>query len=193
MTLFTNELTYNHPWHIMTMASWRKYPNKHASQVISVDIINRSHHPETPHILETERLITCKPPVSNGFLRSVLGIPEVIMFREISSVDTKSGKHIMYSENLTMRCLAVLTERTEYHKDSHMTTSFKQEASVDVKGALGHVARKFENLAVNSFKNNANNGKRALDSVIDIIKREMNDLEQVALSAKASSSAAVSV
>ncbi|KAG8868059.1 hypothetical protein FRC20_004248 [Serendipita sp. 405] len=59
VSFFSQSFHYDHPWQLVNIGVWRKYPNPHSAHVISVDVLDRSIDPSTG-IVRTERVIGCK-------------------------------------------------------------------------------------------------------------------------------------
>lgn len=178
MKFTENEYLFAHPFGTMTSANWRKYPNEYSSHVLSVDIIDRSVHPQTG-VLRTERLLSIKQSAP-ALLRRLLPLPEVTYFREVSFLDPKQRTYKAVSNNLSMRNIVDVEETCELRADpAHPegSTEFKQRAEISVMGALSYVANMVEEAAVASFKANSGKGRKGLETVIDMVTAEARELE----------------
>ncbi|KAJ3181885.1 hypothetical protein HDU85_003400 [Gaertneriomyces sp. JEL0708] len=182
---------FPYPFSTLTTANYRKYPNTHSPHVRSVDILSRTVLPNG--ILRTERLLGVTQSVP-ALLRRVLPIPDVMYFREVSFLDHGEKSFIAVSRNLSLSEVVTVEERCEFadynpnpnetSSDSQATqpddakTVFKQRASISALGALSYVARLVEESAVAAYERNAVKGRQGLESVIEMVKREAEDIER---------------
>ncbi|KAI9005947.1 PRELI-like family-domain-containing protein [Gaertneriomyces semiglobifer] len=195
---------FPYPFSTLTTANYRKYPNTHSPHVRSVDILSRTVLPNG--ILRTERLLGVTQSVP-ALLRRVLPIPDVMYFREVSFLDRGEKSFVAVSRNLSLSEVVTVEERCEFadynpnasetSSDSQASSSaqsvmpipttiqpddaktvFKQRASISALGALSYVARLVEESAVAAYERNAVKGRQGLESVIEMVKREAEDIER---------------
>lgn len=95
MKLFESVCRFDYPWHQVSAAHWRKYPNESAVHVIAVDTLRREIGPDG--VLRTERLITVRQGVPT-WVKKVIGCLEDSYVRELSEVDLNT-KELKYEGN----------------------------------------------------------------------------------------------
>lgn len=172
MKLFSNEHRFNHPWHLVSAANWKKYPNDITTHVTHVDYLDRHIDSETG-ILYTKRLITCHQSFPT-FISKLLGSPSEAYVYEESEVNPRSKTLIMKAKNITMSNLMTVEETCTYTpsaSDSQQTI-MKQEASISSLNGLSYISNKIEDVSLERFRSNAQKGRAALEHVLERIKQE---------------------
>ncbi|KAI9366876.1 PRELI-like family-domain-containing protein, partial [Zopfochytrium polystomum] len=175
------------PWQTLTAANWRKYPNDISTHVLSVDVLDRRIDPTTG-ALHTERLLCCKQ-AAPAFLRAVgLPIPEIAYFHEVSVLDPEKKEFTAVSVNLTMKSVMAVRETCIYRerRRPRRHLRFVQRAEFSASFGIAAVAQMMEDAAAARFAANAKNGLRALESVI---RRVVEEGEEVAAAAAAAATA----
>ena len=121
-------------------------------------------------VMRTERLIGCRQPIPSVFQRLFGLETSLLYFREISEVDPRLGEYRAQSANLTGNDLITLSERIEYtrqvHGTSSNTTLMRQEAGVSVNAGFERMRRYVEDACVSRFHANAELGRMGLEQVI---------------------------
>jgi hypothetical protein len=152
---------FSHPWHTMTAAHWRKYPNERAKHVKSVDILER-YVDEKGH-LHTIRLIVCKQPVPSVLQR--FGFEEEGLFREVSVIDPITQIATSTTTNLSYTNVLSATEICIFQPNPSepSSTLFKQSGQVIASRGFSIFGRLIEDAAVNRFYANAHMGREGLE------------------------------
>ncbi|CAH2354812.1 protein Ups2p, mitochondrial [[Candida] railenensis] len=176
MKLFESVHSFEYPWDQVTAANWQKYPNEHASHVVSVDILSREIDVER-QTLRTERLIACKQAIPS-WLRFIVGGEEHSYVREISEVDLINKTLVLKSSNLTMNHLLLVNETVVYKPDveyPNLRTSFSQEAEITAFGSITRICDKLEDWSVERFGQNAKIGKVGFEDVLKVLNEKWNE------------------
>jgi hypothetical protein len=172
MKIFSSTHLYQYNWNQVTAASWHKYPNPCSAHVVHVDILDRHIDPETG-CLRTERLIACKQPIP-GFIRRILGAPDLTYAREISEVDPNGRTHTAITWNLSMQDVMTVEERVDYRVDTNNPehTVFVQEARISARNMMSRLASRVEEFALARFGENALIGRRGFEWVLERLWKE---------------------
>jgi len=168
MKLFQNTHEFSHPWHQVTSANWRKYPNEMSPQVVNVDILNRSVDPATG-VLKTERLIACTQPLPS-WMRRLFGADDVSYCYEVSYTDPRRQTHDSVTTNLTYSNMMRLEERVKYTADTSAPkekTVMEQSVAIDAEAFYSAIKNKVEEFCLSRFQVNAEKGRAGLEMVIN--------------------------
>ena len=161
---------FKHPWHEISMASWRKYPNPVRPDVLSVDLIRKHFDPETG-VLTATRLITTHVRLPS-FLESFYDNPTVYCVEE-SVVDPKNKTMTLKSKNVTLSSLMEVEETCIYTSPSNLkenVTHFRQD--VKITSYLFGLASKVENWSMENFRKNAVKGRDIMEDAVVRLRRE---------------------
>ncbi|KAI8896438.1 PRELI-like family-domain-containing protein [Globomyces pollinis-pini] len=162
---------YGHPWHTLTFANWRKYPNEFAPHVASVDVISRQLTSDGK--LVTDRLLQLKQPLPSFIIK--LGVPETSFFLERSTLDPVTQAYQATTYSLNMRSLFQAEEVCCFDSDPETGgTVFSQKATFT---AFSLFSSAIEQFAINRFEANAAKGRQGLESVLQIVISEAKGLE----------------
>jgi len=167
---------FKHPWHEISMASWRKYPNPVRPDVLSVDIINKYFDPETG-VLTATRLITTHVRLPS-FLESFYDNPTVYCVEE-SVVDPRNKTMTLKSKNVTLSSLMEVEETCIYTSPSTLkddATHFRQD--VKITSYLFGLGGKVENWSLENFRKNAVKGRDIMEDAVLRLKREAGVIEE---------------
>jgi len=176
MKIWESQHTFSHPWETVTQAMWRKYPNPLNPHVIGVDIVDRRVTPEG--ILISERLMTTEWGLAN-WVKKLIGFEEHAYAHEVSAVDPNTKTLNINSRNLTFSSKVSVEERITYKpdpEDPDNKTLMNQQAIVTVQGVP--LTSYMEQLMTSSIAGNANNGRQALESVIQRVQSEAKELKE---------------
>lgn len=176
MKLFATSHVFPFPWHTLTTANWRKYPNDMAQHVISCDVIDR--HVDERGVLHTERLIVCKQNAPSIMRR--FGVSDIAYFREVSTLDPSGKEYTATTVNMSLTNICTVVETCSFIPDPNHpidSTLFEQRGNVTAGKALSALGRLVEEAAVNRFYSNAHVGRAALQSVIDMVVAEAKEFE----------------
>ncbi|KAJ1679788.1 Phospholipid metabolism protein [Spiromyces aspiralis] len=168
------EATHKYPfeWEIVSLASFRKYPNDKTPHVQNVEVINQEVDPDTG-VLKTERLIRVSQSAPRLVLK-LLGGSESSYVLEYSEVDPKGKTLTMHSTNLTFSNLLKVGENVVYKPDLEDAgaTLFVQSACLSADGALSRFSSYVEESCLKRFRDNASIGKLGLEQVLHRILNE---------------------
>ncbi|EJU00860.1 MSF1-domain-containing protein [Dacryopinax primogenitus] len=173
---FSTAFHYDHPWSRVQVGMWQKYPNPQCAHVVSVDVIDRSVHPETG-VIRTERLVGCKQAAPGWAIR-FLGGTEDAYVREVSFVDPRTKKTWIHSTNLSLCEYMTVVEKITYVPSTsfpHTRTHFHQTAEIQARTKLWKtVGQKIEQMSLDRFKQNAIRGKEGFEGVLRTLFGEDN-------------------
>jgi hypothetical protein len=157
-----NKHYFDQPWPVLTFANWMKYPNEHASHVASVDVIARHLSPKGEIV--TDRLLQLRQPVPTIIKKLGLPFPEISYFLERSILNRESLVFQAKSYSLSMQSFFKAKEICTYSADPESGgTLFVQKAEFT---AFSFFSKIIEEVAVNRFYANAAKGRQGLESVI---------------------------
>ncbi|KAL2912966.1 hypothetical protein HK105_207532 [Polyrhizophydium stewartii] len=179
MGLFEVHWTYCHPWGLLTSANFQKYPNEHASHVLSVDTLERTVDPATG-VISSTRLLRCKQALPSVIRRLGFNVSDEAFFLETSTLDPTTQIYTAKTVNLSLRSLFTAEETCVFKPDPQnplQHTRFSQRAEITTVGALSLFSRLVEDAAVNRFKANAAKGRQGLESVIQAVIAEAQSVE----------------
>ncbi|KAJ1975763.1 hypothetical protein H4R34_004219 [Dimargaris verticillata] len=125
--VYQHTFNYDHPWSLVTVAYWLRYPNPFASHVLSTDVIERTVDPTTG-VLHTTRLILKRglvPRWAQGLMKS----NEAYILEE-SDIDPQTGTMVSVTRNITQKRVAYIeeTQTLRRHPDDPERTQVKLEA-----------------------------------------------------------------
>lgn len=168
---------FKHPWHDISQASWRKYPNPARPDVLSVDMLDRAIDPDTG-VLTTKRLI-CMKGSGPTWLQNLMGT-SLLYFVEEATVDPRTQTMVLSSKNVSFSNLLVMEETCTYtpYAENKEYTSFVQDAKVTAF-PFG-IKNKIETLVLDGFVKNANKGREIMEQAISRLKQEQRRVEELA-------------
>jgi len=174
MKFWTSEYTFSHPWHKVTQAAWRKYPNPMNPSVVGIDVVDRRVE---GNVLSTHRLIGSQWSIP-GWLQTVIGSPNVMYCNEKSEVNVKEKTMTLKTRNITFCKYIAVDETLKYepHPTDPEKTLLKQEAVITVEGVP--LCSYVEGLLASTINVNANKGRQAMEWVLRKINDEIKDLTQ---------------
>jgi len=175
MKVWTQEHVFDHPWHTVVHAAWRKYPNPLKPEVVGLDVIDRKV--DSNGVLRTHRVITTEWHIPSWATRCI-GLRNPSFSYERSEVDTKSQRMVLQSRNLNCTNFVSVDETLIYrpHPDFPDKNLLEQSAIVSVKGIP--LIDYMENTLTSAMSTNANKGRQAMEWVIDNIKKEYDGLSK---------------
>ncbi|XP_032373814.1 PRELI domain containing protein 3A isoform X1 [Etheostoma spectabile] len=134
MKIWSTEHVFSYPWETVIKAAMRKYPNPMNTNVVGVDVLDRSL--DTQGRLHSHRLLSTEWGLP-GIVRAILGTTHTQTYvKEHSIVDPEEKKMELCSTNITLTNLISVDERLLYrpHPDNPEVTVLTQEAIITVKG-----------------------------------------------------------
>ncbi|XP_034729867.1 PRELI domain containing protein 3A isoform X1 [Etheostoma cragini] len=134
MKIWSTEHVFSYPWETVIKAAMRKYPNPMNTNVVGVDVLDRSL--DTQGRLHSHRLLSTEWGLP-GIVRAILGTNHTQTYvKEHSIVDPEEKKMELCSTNITLTNLISVDERLLYrpHPDNPEVTVLTQEAIITVKG-----------------------------------------------------------
>lgn len=178
--LFSQDHTFAHPFHRVTSAFWRKYPNEKAPHVKAIDCLERQivHLPAgenqpinaTQSCLVTSRIISCESAVP-GWLNS-LGVSNHAYALESTIVNPVTKEMVVKSRNLTGSSLMIMEETCTYRVDplNPAHTTYNQHAKITA--FLPMFSGKFEHFTLNSVQKKSKEGLDTIEQLCMRIKHE---------------------
>ncbi|KAJ8900858.1 hypothetical protein NDN08_000157 [Rhodosorus marinus] len=163
------EYVYQHPWAVVTEATWLKYPNPFCPHVLDVDVISRRVD-DNDGFLKTRRLFTATSPVPRG-LRWLMN-SDVAYAVEDSVVDPVKQRMELNLRSLTFGDIVEMRETSTFepHPENSEWTLLKQHWSCEWKVSTAFVSS-LEKLSVQRFLSSVANGRLA-------VKQLCQDIEQ---------------
>jgi len=175
MRVWSQEHVFDHPWHTVVNAAWRKYPNPLKPEVVGLDVLDRKV--DNKGILHTNRIITTEWHIPYWVTR-LIGLQNPNHSYEHSEVDTKSKRMVLQTKNLNCTNFVSVDETLVYrsHPDDPDKTLLEQSTVVSVRGIpLIHY---MEDTLASTMSNNAKKGRQAMEWVIDNLKKEYEGLSK---------------
>lgn len=165
--LFTTKHTYKHDWDTVSVAWWRKYPNKHAKHVKAVDTVDTTVCPETGNLTST-RVIMCDNYLPNWII--ALGVSPVQYAVEHAVANARDKTLVIRSRNISGSSVMVVEERCEYrqHPDRADWTEYEQEAKI--KAFLPFVYAKLERYTHSNFTTNSHKGLEVIEGLCERLR-----------------------
>ncbi|PVF98312.1 MSF1-domain-containing protein [Serendipita vermifera] len=168
VSFFSQSFYYDHPWSLVNIGVWRKYPNPHSAHVISVDVLDRSVDPSTG-IVRTERVIGCTQKAPRWVVKLLGGTTDAYV-REVSHLDPRTGETHITSVNLSLSQYMTVLERISYvpcPKNPIARTLFTQTAEIQARIAgWKPLQERFELWSLETFNKNAEKGRLGFESVL---------------------------
>jgi len=166
MKVWTSEHVYDHPWHTVVNAAYRKYPNPFNLSVTAVDVVQQNID---QGILKTERIMQSQFFVPS-WAAKLTGFSGQQYSREYTEIDPISRRMVLFTRNLNCSGFLRVDERLVYkpHESDREKTVLKQEMSVevDLPAFTGYCEQSF----LNSYQSNAEKGRKGMEWVIDQMK-----------------------
>ncbi|KAK0550020.1 hypothetical protein OC846_003854 [Tilletia horrida] len=186
---FTAEHTFPYPWPQAAYGVFHKYPNQHASHVVSLDVLSQDYDPISKQV-RLERILGVKQGAPKWAMRA-LGGDSVTYVREVMVVDPVRQRIEMTSTNMSLSKYLMVKEYITYtpsvftaspssaslpelQQQSIPTppsptpaqpgTTFKQVAGISSDSFLG--ASTIEDWSFSRFGDNAGKGRDGLMSVL---------------------------
>jgi len=171
-------------WDNVSYASWIKYPNPSRPDIISVDILNKKFDPEKGTLMAT-RLVFMKEKLPK-LMASVFG-PGYCICVEDSFVDAKNKKMILKSENVSYGNILSIKETCTYTQNNQDPnfTDYKQE--IKCEAFPFGIAGTIEKFVGHKVTSNAEKGKLIMETAINKVKAEAEEIYQALLQKKADS------
>jgi len=169
MKVWSHEHVFDHPWHTVVHAAWRKYPNPLKPEVVGLDVIDRKV--DANGVLRTNRVITTEWHVPSWVTR-LIGLRNPSFSFESSEVNPQKQEMVLKSRNLNCTNFVAVDETLVYrpHPEDPQKTILEQSAVISIRGIP--LVDYTEDLLASTMRNNANKGRQAMEWVIDNIKKE---------------------
>jgi hypothetical protein len=169
MKVWSQEHVFDHPWHTVVHAAWRKYPNPLKPEVVGLDVIDRKV--DENGILRTNRVFSTEWHIPYWVTRCI-GLQNPNYSYERSEVDRKGQRMVLQTTNLNCTNFVSVDETLIYrpHPDHPDKTILEQSATVSIRGIP--LIDFMEDTLASTMRNNSNKGKQAMEWVIDNIKKE---------------------
>jgi len=161
---------------MISLASWKKYPNPARPDVLHIDLVKRELDPNTG-ILYTTRLVAIKSFLPS-WLERLFGYNPRLYFVEEAMIDPKNHKMILKSKSLSFSSIIKMEEQCKYvpHPQNSKWTLFEHQGKVTAS-PLG-ISRKIEDFCAQTFRQNATNGREIMEQAIAKIKQEKLLMEE---------------
>ena len=95
MKIWTSEHVYDHPWHTVVNAAYRKYPNPMNGSVIGMDVIEQKLD---QGVLKTERILQSHFQIPS-WATKLTGFSGVQYSREYTEINPIDRKMILHTRN----------------------------------------------------------------------------------------------
>jgi len=175
MKVWSQEHVFDHPWHAVVEAAWRKYPNPLKPEVVGLDVVDRKV--DANGILKTNRVITTEWHIPT-WVSKLIGLRNPSHSYERSEVDLKQRHMTLQTRNLNCTNFVSVDEKLVYRPDPENAekTLLEQSAVVSIRGIP--LIDYMENLLASTMSNNANKGRQAMEWVIENLKKEYDGLSK---------------
>jgi len=169
MKVWSQEHVFDHPWHTVVHAAWRKYPNPLKPEVVGLDVVDRKV--DENGVLRTNRVFTTEWHIPYWVSRCI-GLRNPTYSYERSEVDRKAQRMVLQTTNLNCTNFVSVDETLVYrpHPDFPDKTILEQSAVVSIRGIP--LIDYMEDTLASTMRTNSNKGKQAMEWVIDNIKKE---------------------
>eukprot|EP00998_Keelungia_sp_KM082_P005665 NODE_1971_length_1170_cov_8.035475_g1954_i0.p2 GENE.NODE_1971_length_1170_cov_8.035475_g1954_i0~~NODE_1971_length_1170_cov_8.035475_g1954_i0.p2 ORF type:complete len:182 (-),score=59.80 NODE_1971_length_1170_cov_8.035475_g1954_i0:498-1043(-) len=177
--LFSHEHSYKHSWGNVTLAWWRKYPNKYSAHVKEVDCYRRELDASSG-TFTAWRLLACEQSLPSWVV--ALGISPNAYALEKTEVNAKDKTMVVRSRNITGSSLMVVEETCTYTEDEENKewTHYKQEAKISA--FMPFVYHKLEKYTVDSFAQKSQQGLQVIEGICeDIVQNGLKAFESLGL------------
>jgi hypothetical protein len=173
MKVWSQEHVFDHPWHTVVHAAWRKYPNPLKPEVVGLDVVDRKI--DAQGVLRTNRVFLTEWHIPSWVTR-LIGLRNPSYSYEQSEVDTKTQRMVLQTRNLNCTNFVAVDETLVYrpHPDHPDKTILEQSAVVSIRGIP--LIDYMENTLASTMSKNATKGRQAMEWVIDNIKKEYDGL-----------------
>jgi hypothetical protein len=173
MKVWSQEHVFDHPWHTVVHAAWRKYPNPLKPEVVGLDVIDRKV--DSHGVLRTNRVLTTEWHIPSWVSR-LIGLQNPSYSYEQSEVDTKSQRMVLQTRNLNCTNFVSVDETLVYrpHPDDPNKTLLEQSAAISIRGIP--LINYMEDTLATTMSTNAKKGRQGLEWVIDNLKKEYDGL-----------------
>lgn len=168
--IFNETSTFQHPWSVVTTAFWRKYPNKYALHVQSVDTFDRKVDDQGN--LVTNRIISFKNNLPSWMPSYLAQGMSHVYTVETSVVNPSKEEMVVKSVNITGSSLVTCEETLTYstHPTEKNTTVYKQEAVI--KAFMPMLSSRFENHSFQNLCKKSKEGIEVIENISSTIKEE---------------------
>ena len=160
--------TFEHPWHVVTMSNFRKYPNPESKQVVAVDHISRQSDPKTGAVSQS-RLMTLQAAVPS-FITTIFSVPKYGFGYEESFVDPSQREYVIRATSLSFSNIFQVQETCRYtqHPDNPEWAVFHQEFRVS--GKVFGLKSAIEESTISAVQRNAQKGREVLERLCQQVK-----------------------
>uniref|UniRef100_A0A0N5CFU8 PRELI/MSF1 domain-containing protein n=1 Tax=Strongyloides papillosus TaxID=174720 RepID=A0A0N5CFU8_STREA len=175
MKFFTEEYIFDHPWHTVVTAAWRKYPNPLNGNVTGIDVL--SHKVENS-ILKSERILQSQFDIPT-WTSKLIGFSGTQYSHEYTEIDVDNRQMSLLTRNLSASRFVKIDEKLTYqpHSTEPNKTVLKQEVSVSVN--LPAFADTCEKAFLRVYSKNAKVGKKGLEWVVMNLLQDNNNYQNV--------------
>jgi len=169
MKVWSQEHVFDHPWHTVVQAAWRKYPNPLKPEVVGLDVVDRTV--DEKGVLRTNRVFSTEWHIPSWVTRCI-GLQNPNYSYERSEVDRTGKRMVLQTTNLNCTNFVSVDETLVYrpHPDHPDKTILEQSATVSIRGIP--LIDFMEDTLASTMRNNSTKGKQAMEWVIDNIKKE---------------------
>ncbi|KAF8528031.1 MSF1-domain-containing protein [Hysterangium stoloniferum] len=164
MKWYSQSFSYDDPWATVALAYFLRYPNPHASHIISCDVISRNLTSEGT--MKTSRLILKRGILPKWAPRGIISRAESWVIEE-SEVDPEGKTVQCVTRNLDHVKVLQVIESVAL-TDAGGRTVQRSEARVISRFGWG-LARRIESLGVNRFKSHLEKSREGISLVLRLI------------------------
>jgi len=172
MRIWSSDHVFEHPWHTVVNAAYRKYPNPMNAAITATDIVEQKLD---AGVLKTEKILQSHFHVPQ-WATKLTGFSGTQYSHEYTEIDPARRSMVLVTRNLNCIRFLRVDERLKYipHPEDSRKTLLMQEASVSVN--LPVLTDYCEKTFLSVYSNNALTGRKGVEWVIDHLKREYNEL-----------------
>jgi len=167
MRFFSQSYLYDDAWSIVTLAFFLRYPNPHASHVVSCDVIAREC--TLSGNLLTRRLILKKGNMPRWFPKGIVSRAESWIVEE-SEVDPYGKVVSCVTKNLDHVKIIQVEESVRLAQTPEGKTLQQTEARIISNFGWG-LTKKIENHGLNKFKANLQRSREGVSVVLSLLRQ----------------------
>lgn len=167
MRFFSQSFSYDEPWSIVSLAYFLRYPNPHASHIVSCDVISREFTPSGS--LVTTRLILKKGSLPRWAPEGIIPRSEAWVIEE-SEVDPYGQVLRCTSKNLDH--VKILSARESVVLKPNQDGKTIQRTDVSIVSGFGWgLTQRIEQFGLQKFKSNLQKSREGLKAIVELTRQ----------------------
>lgn len=172
MKWYSQSFSYDDPWSTVALAYFLRYPNPHASHILSCDVISRTPTPEGT--LRTSRLILKRGILPKWAPRGIISRAESWVIEE-SEVDPENKTVKCVTRNLDHVKVLQVVESVVLKEAHDGKTVQSSEARVVSRFGWG-LTKRIESLGVMKFKSHLEKSREGISLILKLIHESRQPL-----------------